>query len=178
MKRIAIAGLAAFLSMGRADAQAKKAVPLPTPVKTAVPKATPVPCPATASLEIGQTRTVAFDMMSRKDISSELHVHHSPASGKYHVELTFDGPSKDAKVTGLRYIFLPPAGLHEGIEQRYGKPTLAPSDSPEDIWNLPACRVRLRYKMLFSAKENTPIQEEMWVEPLSLPLKPLPATAK
>jgi hypothetical protein len=172
MNRIAIAGLAALLSMGGANAEkTKKAVALPTPVMRVTPKATPVPCPATASLEIGQTRTVAFEMMSRKDITNELHVHHAPANRPYHVELNFDGPSKDAKVIGLHYVFNPPAGLRGDIEKRYGKPTLAPADSPEDIWNLPACRVRLRYKMLVTAKENTPIQEEMWVEPLSLPLK-------
>ncbi|MEO6325892.1 MAG: hypothetical protein ABIT01_14995 [Thermoanaerobaculia bacterium] len=173
MKRIVPAVLLALLAssmMGRAEAQnPKSAVPLPTPMPA--PAATPVPCPATTGLVIGQTRLEAYDQLSRTDFTTELKVHHMPAHNQYHVDITFDGPSKVSKVIGLHYVWNPPAKLHENIEKRYGKPTIAAADSPEDIWNLPACGVRLRYKMLFTAKESTPVQEEMWVEPLSTPLK-------
>lgn len=151
--------LAAF-TLSAASARGDKAA-LPTPVTAA----TPVPCPATASLELGQKRSVAFEMMERP-VTRDLHFHYVPTKRSYAVDVTFDGPSADAAVIGLHYVFNPPSGLLQGIIARYGKPTTTPSETAAGIWDLRGCGERLRYKMQ-ETKDHQPLQEEMWVEPLN-----------
>jgi len=79
MNRIAIAGLAglaALLSMGRADAdKAKKAVPLPTPVPVA--RRRPPPAPPRRASRSDRPARRPTTRCPATDITTDLQVHHS-----------------------------------------------------------------------------------------------------
>lgn len=150
----------------------------PTPgaaTSTSQPK--PPPCPGMAGLEIGQTRTFSFERMAlhepaKKTVTRDLKVVHMPESGWCTVDVTYSSDALDAKVVALHYLLDPPANLHEGILQRYGKETPVASEPGMSSWDVPHCGVRLRYRMRMSDKQR-PV-EEMWVEPLT----PKNATAR
>lgn len=137
----------------------------PLAAQAPAPTATPVPCPATASLEIGQARAAAYEMINRVPVTNDLTVSYEQPKGVYKVGITFSSDKPDAKVVALHFVFATTGKLREDIEQRYGKPDVAPSDRGPGIWNLRRCGVQLRYQMQ-QAPGRAVLQEEMWVEPL------------
>jgi hypothetical protein len=138
------------------------------------PTPTPSPagilCPAMSGLEVGQSRETAYESMWRSNpqkpvLGHDVSVLHTPRDRRYTVQVTFDSGAADARVASLYYVFDPPPGLREGISERYGPPTAVSGDASLAVWNVPACGVRIRYRVHHSDGMR-PLVEEMWVERL------------
>lgn len=164
--RLGITAVALAIALGATarGAQDKKAE-TKDDKKTELP-----PCPKTASLEVGQKRAEAFEMMSMP-VANEKTYKFVPTNRTYTVDVTFDSAAADAKVTSLHYVWNPPQNLLKGIFDRYGKPTITAADAPAAVWRVPHCGVEIRY-LLQMTTDGKPGQEEMWVEPLALEKKP------
>jgi len=155
------AGLAAFAPA--AARAAGPAAPSPTPHQ--------ILCPAMSGLEVGQTREAAYESMwrsnpSRPVLGRDVNIVHTPRERRYTVNVTFDSSAADARIAALYYVFDPPPGLRNGIVERYGPPTSVSLDEKISVWDVPACGVRIRYRVHFSDAKR-PLAEEMWVERLS-----------
>jgi hypothetical protein len=135
---------------------------------------TPPPCPGMAGLEIGQTRTFSFERMtklepSRKTVTRDLKIVHTPAGRPWTVDVTYDSDALDAKIIALHYLLDPPSGLYNPLLERYGKGTPVVSEPGMTSWDVPFCvgattGVRLRYRMRLSDKQRN--VEDLWVDPL------------
>jgi len=124
-----------------------------------------------SGLEVGQTREAAYESMwrsnpSRPVLGRDVNIVHTPRERRYTVNVTFDSSAADARIAALYYVFDPPPGLRNGIVERYGPPTSVSSDEKISVWDVPACGVRIRYRVHFSDAKR-PLAEEMWVERLS-----------
>ena len=154
---------AALLAMTPATAPAAEP-PAPTPPPAGIL------CPAMSGLEVGQSRESAYESMWRSNpqkpvLGHDVSVLHTPRDRRYTVQVTFDSGASDAHVASLYYVFDPPPGLREGISERYGPPTAVSGDASLAVWNVPACGVRIRYRVHLSDGKR-PLVEEMWVERL------------
>ena len=154
---------AALLAMTPAAAPAA-GPPAPSPSPASVL------CPAMSGLEVGQSRESAYESMWRSNprkpvMGHDVNVLHTPRDRRYTVQVTFDSGAPDAHVASLYYVFDPPPGLREGISGRYGPPTAVSGDASLAVWNVPACGVRIRYRVHHSDSKR-PLVEEMWVERL------------
>lgn len=161
--------LVALPSAAQLQVQTSQTGPTPAGTGSPAPRPTPPPCPGMAGLEIGQTRTFSFERMARlepamKSVTRDLKVVHTPAGRPWIVDVTYASDALDAKVVSLHYLLDPPSGLYEGILERYGKGTPVPSEPGVASWDIPHCRVRLRYRTGMSDKQRR--VEELWVEPL------------
>ena len=154
---------AALFAMTPATAPAAEPpVPAPSPAS--------ILCPAMSGLEVGQSRESAYESMWRSNprkpvLGHDVSVLHTPRDRRYTVQVTFDSGAPDAHVASLYYVFDPPPGLREGISGRYGPPTAVSGDASLAVWNVPACGVRIRYRVHLSDGKR-PLVEEMWVERL------------
>jgi hypothetical protein len=146
----------------------------PAAAPAAGPPPTPRPagilCPAMSGLEVGQSREAAYESMWRSNpqkpvLGHDLNVLYTPRDRRYTVQVTFDSDASDAHIASLYYVFDPPPGLREGISGRYGPPTAVSGDASLAVWNVPACGVRIRYRVHLSEGKR-PLVEEMWVERL------------
>jgi hypothetical protein len=169
------AGLALAALPAAAQVQVQMTQIGPTPSATAprtgapAPQPTPPPCPGMAGLEIGQTRTFSFERMAlrepaKKTVTRDLKIVHTPAGRPWTVDVAYASDALDAKVVALHYLLDPPSGLYESILERYGKGTPVVSEPGMSSWDIPHCRVRLRYRMGMSDQRRV---EELWVEPLT-----------
>ena len=155
---------AALFAMTPATAPAAEPpVPAPSPAS--------ILCPAMSGLEVGQSRESAYESMWRSNprkpvLGHDVSVLHTPRDRRYTVQVTFDSGATDAHVASLYYVFDPPPCLREGISERYGPPTAVSGDASLAVWNVPACGVRIRYRVHLSDGKR-PLVEEMWVERLS-----------
>lgn len=134
------------------------------------PPAAGILCPAMSGLEVGQSRELAYESMWRNNpqkpvLGHDVSVLYTPRDRRYTVQVTFDSGAADAHVASLYYVFDPPPGLREGISERYGPPTAVSGDTNLAVWNVPACGVRIRYRVHLSDGKR-PLVEEMWVERL------------
>jgi hypothetical protein len=155
--------IAALLAMAPSAALAADS-PAPTPSPAGIL------CPAMSGLEVGQSREAAYESMWRKNpqkpvLGHDVSVFNAPRHRRYTVQVTFDSDAADARVASLYYVFDPPPGLREGISERYGPPTAVSGDASVAVWNVPACGVRIRYRVHLSDGKR-PLAEEMWVERL------------
>jgi len=174
------AGLAFAALPAAAQVQVQTTQIGPTPAATAsatggaAAQPRPLRCPGMAGLEIGQSRTFSFERMakldpSKKTVTNDLKVVHTPANRPWIVDVTYSSEAPDAEVVALHYLLDPPSGLYEPLVERYGKGTPVPSAQGMTSWDVPFCvgattGVRLRYRVGMSDKQRR--VEELWVEPL------------
>jgi hypothetical protein len=121
-------------------------------------------------LEVGQTRTFAFERMARLEpdkakVTRDLKVVHRPTGRPWVITVTFDSDAADAKVTGLYYYVDPTSGIGDALRERYGAGTPVPSDTSQTFWDIPSCSVRLKYRPRMTEKQRS--VEELWVEPMT-----------
>lgn len=157
-----------------APAAAQRQVPLPP----ATPN--PVLCPVLSGLEIGQRRAAAYESIWRGNapkpaLGTDLTVLYTPRQRRYTVTVTFDAGTPDARVAALHYVFDPPPGLLSSIRERYGPETSGSGDPSLHLWDVPACGVRIRYRVQLS-QEQHPLLEELWID--RLPAKSVKAPEK
>lgn len=150
----------------------------PGPGIAAPQQPSPIPCPGMGGLEIGQTRTFAFERMAKLEpgkakVVRDVKVVHKPEGRPWVITATFDSDAADAKVLGLYYYVDPPSGIGDALRERYGKGTVTPPAADQTYWDVGSCGVRLKYRARMNEKQR-PI-EELWVEPT--PAKQAPAKA-
>jgi len=163
--------LAGALPGPPAAAQAGARHPAPMPTNR------PVLCPVLSGLEVGQSRSAAYQSMWRGNpekpvLGRDVSLLYTPRERRYSVYVTFDSPASEARIAELHYVFDPPPGLLASLRERYGPEAPAEGDPALHLWDVPSCGVRIRYRVQLSEGKR-PLLEELWIDrPPEKPAKP------
>jgi hypothetical protein len=147
----------------------------PAPSPPAAPTVGPVLCPLLSGLEVGQTRSTAYQSMWRGKpekpvLGRDISVFYTPRERRYSVNITFDSNASEARIAALHYVFDPPPGLLASLRERYGPETPSNSDPALHLWDVPSCGVKIRYRVQLSEGKR-PLLEELWID--RLPERPV-----